>query len=176
MFIAQQKKQENIAEYLLYMWQLEDILRVCELDIDKVKQLLIDPLNVSAEEKQNAVAWYENLIEMMKLEGIRHEGHLQINKNLLVDLTDVHLRLLKNPSASFYIAAYYKTLPYIVELRAKSQQKDLSEIETCFVALYGYLLLKMQRKEISRETQQAVDQITQLLAMLSEKYKSKEEI
>ena len=27
MIIARQKKQENIAEYLLYMWQIEDIIR-----------------------------------------------------------------------------------------------------------------------------------------------------
>lgn len=172
MFIAKQKKQENIAEYLLYMWQLEDILRVCELDIEKIKPLLVEPLQVSEEEKQEAVAWYENLIAMMKMEGVQREGHLQINKNLIIDLTDLHLRLLKDPAESFYIAAYYKTLPFIVELRAKSQQKEVSEIETCFVALYGYLLLKMQQKEISRETQQAVDQITKLLALLSDKYKT----
>ena len=34
MFIAEQKKRDNIAEYLLYMWQLEDILRAYVLDFD----------------------------------------------------------------------------------------------------------------------------------------------
>src|SRR5665811_892944 len=28
MFIAIQKKKENIAEYLLYMWQIEDLARI----------------------------------------------------------------------------------------------------------------------------------------------------
>ncbi len=27
MFVASQKRKENIAEYLLYMWQIEDIDR-----------------------------------------------------------------------------------------------------------------------------------------------------
>ena len=36
MIIAQQKRRENIAEYLLYLWQVEDLLRACHLDIDTV--------------------------------------------------------------------------------------------------------------------------------------------
>lgn len=165
-------KKDNIAEYLLFMWQMEDILRVYELDIDKVQKHLIDGLSVSEEEKKEMRNWYEGLIMMMKAESVQETGHLQINKNIIIELTDVHLRLLNDPKESAYIATYYKTLPYIVELRAKSKQLTISEIETCFTALYGYLLLKMQQKEISRETQQAVDQITKLLAILSEKYKT----
>lgn len=166
------KKQDNIAEYLLYMWQIEDILRVYDLDIDKVQKNIIDNLPVSDEEKKQTRDWYEGLIMMMKSENVQKTGHLQINKNIIIDLTDAHLRLLKDPQESTYIAAYYKTLPYIVELRAKSLQPNVPELETCFTALYGYLLLKMQKKEISHETQQAVEQITKLLALLSEKYKT----
>lgn len=175
MLIARQKKQENIAEYLLYMWQLEDILRSYELDIDKVQQSLIDPVYHTEEEKKEARDWYEGLIMMMKSEGIQKEGHLQINKNLVIDLTDLHLRLLKDPKESAYIGIYYNTLPHIVALRAKSGNNDVSELETCFTALYGYLLLKLQKREISGETQAAIAQITGLLRLLSQKYKAVEE-
>ena len=41
MLIAQQKRHENIAEYLLYMWQVEDLLRACELDDERIDQLLV---------------------------------------------------------------------------------------------------------------------------------------
>ena len=56
---------------------------------------------------------------------------------------------------SEYIGVYYNTLPYIVELRSKAANKDVVELETCFTALYGYLLL-VAEKEISKETQAAV--------------------
>lgn len=171
MLIARQKKQENIAEYLLYMWQLEDIIRSFKLDIDLIQQSLIDPVYPTSEERKEARDWYEGLILMMKSEGIQEEGHLQINKNLVTDLTDLHLRLLKDPKKSVYIGVYYNTLPHIVALRAKSGGKDVSELETCFTALYGYLLLKLQKREISGETQAAVAQITGLLRLLSKKYK-----
>lgn len=175
MLIARQKKQENIAEYLLYMWQLEDIIRSFELDIDQIQQSLIDPVYPTDEERKEARDWYEGLILMMKSEGIQEEGHLQINKNLVMDLTDLHLRLLKDPKESVYIGVYYNTLPHIVALRTKSGGKDFSELETCFTALYGYLLLKLQKREISGETQAAVAQITGLLRLLSKKYKELED-
>lgn len=164
-------KKENIAEYLLFMWQIEDLLRAYNLDIEKIQQSVIDSLYQNAEDRENARVWYEGLIIMMKSEGVQEKGHLQINKNIIIDLTDVHLRLLKNPKESEYIGLYYNTLPYIVELRSKSVDKDIPELETCFTALYGYMLLKIQKKEISKETQTAITQITALLRMLAKKYK-----
>lgn len=165
-------KQDNVAEYLLYMWQTEDILRACELDIDKVQQSIIDSAYQTVEERKEARDWYEGLIMMMKSEGVQKEGHLQINKNILIDLTDVHLHLLKDPKESEYIALYYHTLPHIVALRAKAGNRNVPELETCFTALYGYLLLKLQQREISPETQAAVAQITALLRLLSKKYRT----
>lgn len=172
MFIAEQKKRENIAEYMLYMWQLEDILRACELDIDKVQQVLIDPTNYSTEKKEDARKWYLQLIEMMKQEGKEKEGHLDVNNIILSQLSDLHLRLLKNGVEKEYSEIYFKTLPFIVELRGKSNVKDASEIEVSFTALYGYLLLKLQKKEVSTNTATAISQISALLRHLSEKYKS----
>ena len=46
MVIAQLKRQENIAEYLLYLWQVEDLLRACDLDIDRVEKTVISRYDV----------------------------------------------------------------------------------------------------------------------------------
>ena|SRR5690554_2109892 len=164
-------KKENIAEYLLFMWQIEDLLRAYNLDIDNIQQSIINSVYQTEEDRKNARDWYEGLIIMMKSEGVQEKGHLQINKNIIIDLTDVHLRLLKNPKESEYIGIYYNTLPYIVELRSKSTENEIAELETCFTAMYGYLLLKIQKKDISKATQAAVSQITSLLRLLSKKYK-----
>ena len=165
------EKKYNIAEYLLYMWQIEDLLRVYKLDIDLIQKSIIDPVYETERERSNARNWYEGLVMMMKSEGVQERGHLQINKNIIIELTDLHLRILKDSTESEYIGVYYNTLPYIVELRSKAANKDVVELETCFTALYGYLLLKVQKKEISKETQAAVTQITALLRLLSKKYR-----
>lgn len=175
MLIAQQKKEENTAEYLLYMWQVEDLIRANDFDIEKIKQNIISKFDLSEDVKKQIEDWYLNLIEMMKIEGVQQSGHLQINKNVIIELTDLHLRLLKSPQESFYIAAYYNALPVIVELRAKSGGQDVSEIETCFSALYGFLMLRLQQKPISNQTADAMSKITALLRILSEKHRLEKE-
>ena len=160
MIIASQKKKENIAEYLLYMWQIEDIIRAYGLDIDQIQKHIIDSYDLPEEQKKSMRDWYESLIDMMHSEGVEKKGHLQLNKNVLIDLTDLHLRLLKSTREPFYGAAFFKTLPYIVELRAKSGEGKTGELETCF-----------QKKEIQSDTLKAIQQISTFLSILAEKYK-----
>ena len=171
MLIAKKLKQDNIAEYLLYMWQVEDLIRANGLDIDKVNQQIIEKYNQPEKEKKEIREWYENLIDMMRMEGVQESGHLIINKNTLSELTDLHDRLLKSTKETEYSGIYYKTLPFIVELRSKSPEKDIPELETCFSALYGFLLMRLQKKEVSGETQAAITQISSLIRLLSQKYK-----
>ena len=171
MIIASQKRKENIAEYLLYMWQIEDIIRAYKLDIDTIDEQIVSKYNVPDDKKKEIREWYESLIDMMRREGVVESGHLQLKKNVIIDLTDLHLALLKSPKEPFYGATFFKTLPYIVELMAKTGDEPVGEIETCFNALYGILMLRLQKKEISEQTQAAMKQISTFLALLSEKYK-----
>ena len=172
MIIARQKRKENICEYLLYMWQVEDLIRANHFDMDEIRDKVIARYNQPDEVKEEIARWYEELIEMMRSEGVKESGHIQLNKNVIITLTDLHLRLLKSPKEMIYGVAYYKTLPYIVQLRAKSGGNDIPELETCFTAVYGYLMLRMQGKEISAETLDGIKQISSFLALLAEKYRA----
>ena len=170
MFISKQLKENNIAEYLIYMWQVEDMIRANGCDMEKIKKNIVDSYPLTEEQKVELTQWYIDLIEMMRREKVVEKGHLQINKNIITWLTDLHLQLLRSSKFPYYSAAYYKALPYIVELRAKGANKEEPELETCFEALYGILLLKLQKKEISEETKKAQQAISGLLAMLSNYY------
>ena len=171
MFVSKQLKESNIAEYLLYMWQVEDMIRANGMDMERISQTLVAPARLDAEREAQLVEWYENLIEMMRMEGVSERGHLQINKNIIALLTDLHLQLLKSTKFPFYSAAYYKALPFIVELRTQGDNRNLSALENCFEVLYGVLLLKLQKRDISEGTLQAVKAISQLLGLLSDYYK-----
>lgn len=175
MKIASQKRKENIAEYLLYMWQIEDIIRANDLDIDKIRHNVIDRFGLDEAQSREMTEWYESLIDMMRREGVEKKGHLQINKNVIIQLVDLHLALLKDPKFQDYTAEFYKTLPYIVELRAKAGEEKAGEIETCFNALYGMLMLRLQGKEISPDTQNAIKQISRFIAVLVHNFKLDEE-
>ena len=176
MIIAQNKRKENIAEYLLYMWQVEDIMRAYGLDINKIKVSIIERYDVDDNTRKAITDWWEGLIMMMQHEGKKETGHLQINKNVLIRLTDLHNELMQSPKYPEYGAEFYKTLPFIVELRAKTpQEKQVGELETCFNALYGTLMLKLQGKEISKDTQVAIAQISHFIGTLAAYYKKNEE-
>ena len=175
MFISRELRKKNIAEYLLYMWQVEDIIRANNMSLDKIKELLVEPYNLPAESKAELVEWYDNLIEMMRLEEVKEKGHLQINNNVLINLTDLHLRLMKSSKVPFYSAAYYKALPFIVEFRTKSEGRAKGELENCFDALYMVWLMKLQKREINEETLKATNEISRFISMLSLYFKEDEE-
>ena len=175
MFISRELRKKNIAEYLLYMWQVEDIIRANNMSLDRIKEVLVKPYNLTLETENELVEWYGNLIEMMRLEDVKEKGHLQINNNVLINLTDLHLRLLKSPKMPFYSAAYYKALPFIVEFRTKSEGRDKGELENCFDALYMVWLMKLQKRDINEETLKATNEISRFVSMLSLYFKEDEE-
>lgn len=172
MFTASQKKKDNIAEYLLYMWQIEDLVRAYGLDLDRIVAEIVEKhTSLSAEEKKQMTEWYDSLIDMMRREGVEKGGHLQINKNVILALTDLSNRLLKDSRYRDYADEYQKVLPMIVELRAKAGEEKSGEIETLFNALYGVLLLRLQGKEISPQTLEAMKTVSHFLALLAKYYK-----
>ena len=168
MKIAQQLKEKNIAEYLIYMWQVEDLIRANDCNLDKLETNVI--AQFPAEDRPALEEWYGNLVEMMRAEGVKEQGHLQINRNVILELTDLHGRLLTSTRTPFYNAAYFKALPFIVELRQRNGHKDEPELETCFEALYGVLLLRLQKKEISTGTDTAIKAISRFIALLADYY------
>ena len=175
MYISQELRKNNIAEYLLYMWQVEDIIRAFDYSLSRIKHEYVDRFNYTEEEKEDLTDWYGHLIRMMNEEGHRESGHLQINQVTMQQLSELHARLLQSTKFPFYNAEYYKVLPYIVELRNKGAHREENEMETCFNSLYGVMMLRLQKKEITPDTQRAVKEITTLVGMLSDYYKKDRE-
>ena len=157
------------------MWQVEDLLRANELSLDKVKTNIVEPYALPDEESGELLQWYADLIDMMHTEGVKEKGHLQINKNIIISLSDLHGRLLRSPKVPFYSAAYYKALPFVVEFRTKSDGRDKNELENCFDALYMVWMMKLQRRQINEETLNATAEIGKFISMLSLYFKEEEE-
>ena len=174
MYIAQQLRKNNIAEYLLYMWQVEDLLRAYGCSLSRIRREYIERFDYTDEQKEEMADWYGDLIRMMNQEGCRERGHLQINRVVMQQLSELHAQLLDSTKFPFYTSEYYKVLPYIVELRKRGNAEE-PEIETCFNALYGTMMLRLQKKDISPDTQHAIKEITTFIGMLSDYYKKDKE-
>ena len=170
MIIADKLSKTNRAEFILYLWQVEDLLRAFHLDFERVKSEYLVRFDLDETKRSETEKWYENLCAMLREEGLQQGGHLQIHKNILADLEDFHLRLLASQKFPYYREMYHRVLSYIVEVRAKGENTNATELETCFNTLYGLLLLKLQKKDISTETQQAASHISNMLGTLSDYY------
>lgn len=174
MIVAQKLRKQNITAYIIYMFQVEDIIRAYGLDIERICNEYLPRFQYTEEQIADQREWYAGLIRMMQEEGVQESGHVQVVKNTLLLMAERHQELLADPKQPFYSAAYYKALPYIVELRSKGMGKEKNEIENCVDALYGATVLKMQGRELTDQTKQALQPITHLLEMLSKLYKSEE--
>ncbi|MBQ4394652.1 MAG: DUF4924 family protein [Paludibacteraceae bacterium] len=142
-------KKDNIAEYILYLWQMEDYLRAFPEQAGATKEL-------------------SELNEMMHREGIVEGGHLQLAKNALDELENLHADLLNEDA--MYRAAIIRLTPQLNLLKAKTDRPTMSDIEACLVLLYQIMLLRLQKKEISPETASVQQQATQVLQFLSRTY------
>ena len=169
MYIAKQLREKSIAEYILYMWQIEDLIRAYGCSLQRIRHEYIDKFDYTAEQKEEMLDWYGNLVRMMNQEGKRERGHLQINVIIVDDLMDLHNQLIQSTKFPFYNAEYYKVLPFIVELRNEGD-KHVNEIETCLDALYGVMLLRLKQKEVTPDTMTAIKEITTFVGMLADYY------
>ena len=158
------------------MWQVEDTIRAFGCSLPRIRREYIARFDYSDEQRDELADWFGNLVRMMNEEGCRERGHLRINQVTMQMLTELHQQLLASTKFPFYNTAYYKVLPFIVELRNRGADKEEPEIETCLNALYGVMMLRLQKKDITPNTQAAVKEITTFVGMLSDYYqKDKEE-
>ena len=149
MILTMKSKKENIAEYILYLWQIEDYLRAFP-------------------EQANSNTELMELQEMMHMEGIVNSGHLQLAQNALRELEELHDELVETEAP--YRAVMIHLQPTLNVFKSKTDRPEMSDVEACLVLLYQVMLLRLQQKEISAETEVVVRDATQLLRFLSKTY------
>jgi hypothetical protein len=169
MQVAQQKLNENIAEYVLYMYQIEDVIRAYQFDVDAIIKNYVEPQLPDASFVNQYREWYQGLVTQMKSQKIEKVGHLVSTQEILVELSYLHNTMVSMENAK-YSSVYNHAVKYIDEFKAKSNLKEKNHIEIAFHAMYMKLLLKLQKKEISPESEEAFDSMRMLLAYLSKSY------
>ena len=75
MYIAQRKRKENIAEYILYLWQLEDLLRALQFSPEAIYSQLVQKSELDEAKKQEVFFWYMDLVNLLRKEGKEENGH-----------------------------------------------------------------------------------------------------
>jgi cytochrome b len=170
MVLAEQKRTQNVAEYIIFMWQMEDLMRAIYFDDEALDEFIrgyVPNEEAFAAEKK----WFRDLIRKMKSEKIEQRGHLSELHELVFELNFLHNTLHNVLKDKVYIEHYRNAQPHITEYLSRSDGKSTNDIETCLVALYGLLVLRLKKTTISEETEAAMATFSQLLARLAHHYR-----
>jgi hypothetical protein len=106
----------------------------------------------------------------MHEEGIKKSGHLKIVTGVVNELYELHKRLIFESKVPEYIKVYNDAKPNIDAFQDKLKMPGINDIEVCFYGLYGLLLLRLKKKEVSPETSEAMQTFTNILGLLSKYY------
>ncbi len=170
MIVAKEKRRSNIAEYVLYMWHIEDIIRVYKLDIELIEKNIVTNYKLDLTQQKEIRDWYESLIQMMKENNIEKKGHLPLVMNTVKQMEELHKLLLNSTEEFQYKSFYYTARPHIITFQSKFPEKYLGEIHICLEAMYMLLMMRLAKKEIHTSTQESTDTFSRLLALLSQKF------
>ena len=174
MRIAEKKYQENIAEYILYMYQITDIIRANGLDIEKIQNTVIAE-SAEDEDYDAYTAWYKDLISKMNDQKIQKQGTLAELSEIQMELFYLHNTLIAVLKDEKYQEYFKNAEDAIQDFQRKSNAPNLNVIESCFNALYFNLLMNLKGMEISPETKEAFDSIRLVVAYLAKEYKDMRE-
>ena len=145
MLIALQKRRENIAEYILYLWQGEDLLRALQFSPEAIYATLVAKTEGTDEQqKENIFNWYMQIVELLRKEGKAEKGHIDHTLHLIADLHNLHLQLMKLPVGEHYRQTYAPLAAELPRLRTLLDNDDISDTELCFRALYAALLYRIK--------------------------------
>lgn len=145
MLIALQKRRENIAEYILYIWQVEDLLRAMQFSPEAIYATLVAKTEGTDEQqKENIFNWYMQIVELLRKEGKEQKGHIEHTLHLIADLHNLHLQLLELPVGGHYRTTYAPLAAELPRLRTILDNNDISDTELCFRALYAALLYRIK--------------------------------
>lgn len=172
MHTARELRHTNIAEYILYLWQLEDLFRSLQFSPQAIFSQFVAPRTDLAPSDAEALhTWYMEFCEMLEREGKRTQGHSEHTLHLIADLHDLHLRLLKQPVGARYQTLWLGMEGAIGDLRmAMGGESTLSDIELCFRALYGAMLYKLKGVDGRGAVEDTLAYVSPLIAELAAMY------
>lgn len=162
---------DNVAEYLLYIYQIEALVRTIDLDISRLENELLAPAFTDSTQLEQQLNWYRAIVAEMQQRGLQKEGHLEQVEEILMELIYLHNTLLTILNDEKYKGLCEHAHDALQAFKVKSNMANRHDVEVLLHAMFMKLQLKMKKQEISPETESAFDLFRIQLAYLSKNYK-----
>ena len=164
---AEEKRHQHIVEYVLYIWQMEDLVRAVGLDLSILRTHLSSAYQGDRLEAE--LEWFAGLIQSLRSVNKTSKGHVSSLDELMIELTYLHKTLLDVLKDEEYKGVVESARPHLDAMSARGEAGK-TEVEAMLVALYGWLVLRMGGKEVSPETEESLGVIRDWANMLGGRY------
>ena len=171
MLIAEKKRKESISEYIIFMYQTEDLIRAYNFDLEEIYKYVIQHFPVEDDKKTRIKAWYRKIANQMKKEGLAKKGHLEELNKLAQELSNFNLELLKSDQA--YRKIFDQAKLHINRSAAQSNGSLSNPVQICLNGIYGLLLLRLNGKPVDDQIKQGALAFGDVLSYLSFKYQKR---
>ncbi len=167
---AQTLRKQNIAEYILYLWQLEDMFRALQFSPEAIYSQFVAP-RTSLDEQSRSVllTWYMELVDLLQREGKEEKGHLDHTLHLIADLHNMHLQLMELPVGARYRTLYARLDEVLPDLRALFGS-EISDTLLAFRALYAAMLYRIKGEGAKGAVTDTIEFISPVIAELASIY------
>ncbi|MBS9524874.1 DUF4924 family protein [Litoribacter ruber] len=170
--IAEKKKSTNIGEYIIYMYQMEDLIRSYQFNMEDIQKYVVSHYPVQEDKKEEIYEWFSDLGDKMQDEGVAESGHLSDVQAYVKALAELHWELLKTDKEYFQI--YDQAKPHILDFISSSNGQDIGhEVQICLNGIYGLLLARLTGKTVSEEIEKATSAFGAVLGYLNFVYMEK---
>jgi hypothetical protein len=164
--IAERKKAQNIGEYLIYMYQMEDLIRSYQGNLEEIYTYVISHYPVPEEERQEIKGWFGDFAAQMHAEDLLKKGHLKSLQEIVNSLLELHYQLLKSDAG--YVQTFHQVKPHLLEaIDAAAGEEVGNEIQICLNGVYGLLLCRLLGKPVSEQQLEAADAFGNVLSHLN---------
>jgi len=166
-----QKKQDNVAGYVISMWHVEDLMRAHGFDLQRINEQLVATMDADEATREAMRGWYAGLVHRMQEQRITERGHLSEVEEVVNELEFLHRSLIEVLGDEDYDALYAKAEPGIKALQDAAGEDADGPITTCFTAIYGVMVLKARQQPITQATAEAEGHMRRLLERLGQHYR-----
>ena len=153
MILADSKKKAHIVEYILFLWQIEDLIRAAQFNPAVLEKWAEDTANLEGSDPEREQEWIVGIAADMRSQEKIESGHIASINETMVELAHLHEMLLGPLNDKRYIESFEAAVPLLKEISAKQPGPKGHPVEQLLVALYGFLILRLQKQSISAETE-----------------------
>lgn len=151
MSTAATKRAAHIVEYVLYVWQMEDLVRALGFDAGAIR-------GVMAGGEEADLVWMLELSRDMERQNLQESGHVDHVVETLTELALLHDLLIGPMADKGYVKAFETASAQLEVVAQKAGKSGGVEhpVMTMMTALYGWLVLRLRKERVTAETESAM--------------------